>query len=423
LAVVVLATAVMVTLCGTPARSAATGAALPSTAVSGNDDLWHNQSVLLSFTASDTDGPGIAYTEYSLDAGSLWAQGNSATIGAPSDHANDGVHTVLYRSVDTAGNAEVAKSVTVKIDTSAPTSTIGGLPSGWVNHPVAWTLSATDDLSGIASSEYMLNGGAWTAGNPLTISAPGTTTVSCRSTDNAGNSEAAGSAAVRIDTSIPTASLYAASVRYWGMALLRFCISDAAPSCGAANLTIAVTLNGRTLKTIRLAGVPTGKTLSASFRCTLTPGRYRWSLSATDLAGNRAASASAALVVAPADQRVEKALRWALAQQGRHGWDYLCLRFVNDAYQNAGVMPRRWYWAMSAARALGAFSHKGVPPRGAYVFYWHPPYGHVGLSLGDGRIVHAFGSQGVIVSNYLRIHMTYIGWAAPKTTPQVSLGV
>jgi hypothetical protein len=36
----------------------------------------------------------------------------------------------------------------------------------------------------------------------------------------------------------------------------------------------------------------------------------------------------------------------------------------------------------------------------------------------------------VIVSNYLRIrtafgdiHMTYIGWAVPKTTPQVSLGI
>jgi cell wall-associated NlpC family hydrolase len=413
----------MLSLCATPARSAAAGVALPSTAVSGGDDLWHNQPVLLSFTASDPGGPGIAYTEYSLDGGSSWARGNSATIAAPSDHSNDGLHNVLYRSVDIAGNAEAANSATVKTDTSAPTSTISGLPSGWVNHPVVWTLSAADDLSGIASSEYSLNGGTWTDGNSLTISVPGTTTVSYRSTDNAGNTEAAGSAAARIDTSIPTASLDAATVRSGRMALLRFRINDAAPSCGAADLTIAVTLNGRTLKTIRLSGVPTGKTLSASFRCTMTPGRYRWSLSATDLAGNKADLGSAALVVAPADQRVEKAIRWALAQQGGHGWDSLCLRFVNDAYQNAGVMPRRWYWAIDAARALGASSHKGVPPRGAYVFYWHPPCGHVGLSLGDGRIVHAFGSQGVIVSNYLRIHMTYIGWALPKTTPQVSLGV
>jgi hypothetical protein len=28
----------------------------------------------------------------------------------------------------------------------------------------------------------------------------------------------------------------------------------------------------------------------------------------------------------------------------------------------------------------------------------------------------------VIVSDHLRIGMTYIGWAVPKTTPQVNLG-
>ena len=142
----------------------------------------------------------------------------------------------------------------------------------------------------------------------------------------------------------------------------------------------------------------------------------------TDLAGNTAKAVSAPLLVTPADQRVERAISWALAQRGAHSWDFKCLRFVNDAYQYAGVAPRRWYSAIEAARALRASSHKGVPPRGAYVFYWSAS-GHVGLSLGGGQIVHAFGSQGVVVSGYLRIGMTYIGWAIPKTTPQVSLGI
>ena len=227
---------------------------------------------MLIFTASDPGGPGIAYTEYSLDGGSTWVQGDSLTIIAPSDHSNDGSHTVLYRSVDTAGNAEVANSVTVKIDTAAPTTILDGLPSNWVNHPVTLSLSALDSLSGLAYSEYSLNGDAWTQGNSLTIATPGITTVSYGSTDNAGNIEAANSASVRIDTGIPTATLYAASVRQGRTAKLRFRIDDAPPSCGAANLTIAVTHNRKTLKRIPLSGAPMGKSLSSDFRCTLAPG-------------------------------------------------------------------------------------------------------------------------------------------------------
>ena len=412
----------MLSLCAGPVRAASSGVALPSTTVSGADDLWHDQPVRLTFTASDPGGPGIAYTEYSIDGGSTWAQGDSVTITSPSDHSDDGSHTVLYRSLDTAGDAEAANSVTVKIDTAAPTTVIGGLPSGWVNHPVSLSLSASDALSGVAFSQYGINGGAWTTGNSLTVATPGVTTVSYGSIDNAGNIEAANSASVRIDTSIPTATLDAASVRQGRTARLRFRIDDASPSCGAANLTIAFTHNRTTLRTIPLSGVPIDTWLSSDFRCTLVPGRYRLSLSATDLAGNWAKAVSAPLLVAPADQRVERAIGWALAQRGAHGWDFKCLRFVNDAYQHAGAAPRRWYSAIEVARALRASSHKGVPPRGAYVFYWSPS-GHVGLSLGGGRIVHAFGSQGVVVSDYLGIGMTYIGWAVPKTTPQVSLGI
>jgi cell wall-associated NlpC family hydrolase len=339
LAVVLLAIAVSMTLCASPARSAASDVPLPSTTVSGVDSLWHNQPVTLIFTASDPGGPGIAYTEYSLDAGATWTQGNPVIIAAPSDHSNDGTHTVLYRSVDSAGNTETAKIATVLIDTS-----------------------------------------------------------------------------------IPTAKLFASTVRAGRPARLRFRISDAAPSGAAANLTISITEKGRSRKTIRVSNAPTGKILSIGFHCAWTPGRYRWSLRATDLAGNTAKAVSAQLTVAPADRRVERAISWALAQRGAHSWDEGCLTFVNSAYQNAGVTPTRWYLAIQAARALGASSHKGVPPRGAYVFYW-TPNGHVGLSLGDGRIVHDYGSAGVIVSNYRGISNAYIGWAIPKTTPQVHLGI
>jgi hypothetical protein len=93
----------------------------PTTSVTGAEDLWHNKPVTLTFSAVDNPGgSGVAYTEYSLDRGETWTKDNSVTIPALAGHANDGIHTVLYRSIDDAGNTEKAKSCTVRIDTRPP---------------------------------------------------------------------------------------------------------------------------------------------------------------------------------------------------------------------------------------------------------------------------------------------------------------
>jgi hypothetical protein len=94
----------------------------PTTAVSGAGTAWHNKPVTLRFVATDNPGgTGVAYTEYSLDDGVTWTKGSSVTIPAPTDHTNDGIHSVLYRSADNAGNLEKARSCTVRIDTRRPT--------------------------------------------------------------------------------------------------------------------------------------------------------------------------------------------------------------------------------------------------------------------------------------------------------------
>jgi hypothetical protein len=106
----------------------------PTTTVHGNDASWHNRPVSLTFTASDHGGPGVAYTEYSLDNGLIWTKGTSLTIPAPADHANDGVHTILCRSADEAGNVETPKSCTVKIDTRKPTPLANWAATGRSGH-------------------------------------------------------------------------------------------------------------------------------------------------------------------------------------------------------------------------------------------------------------------------------------------------
>jgi lysozyme len=138
------------------------------------------------------------------------------------------------------------------------------------------------------------------------------------------------------------------------------------------------------------------------------------------------------------DERIDNAIAWALdwadgppyppggphADEMYIGW---CLAFVQDAYQyGAGAKIQRYEYAKQAADALGAENNKGIPPRGAFVFYnWYGTidgeyrnWGHVGLSLGNGQMVHAW-TIGPEVASYDTIGLEYIGWAWPPLTPPI----
>jgi len=95
----------------------------PVTTQAGADDAWHNRPVTVSFSATDSGSPvsGVYSTEYKVDRGA-WTTGTNLTVPAPSDHSGDGVHTVSYRSSDAVGNREITRSVSVKIDTTGPTT-------------------------------------------------------------------------------------------------------------------------------------------------------------------------------------------------------------------------------------------------------------------------------------------------------------
>jgi hypothetical protein len=90
----------------------AVDAEAPVTTATGIDGFWHPAAVDVSFSAVDA-GSGVAYVAYSLDDGP-WTQGTSCTVGG------DGAHTLSYRAVDAAGNAEGVHTATVRMDTSRP---------------------------------------------------------------------------------------------------------------------------------------------------------------------------------------------------------------------------------------------------------------------------------------------------------------
>ena len=100
-------------------------------------------------------------------------------------------------SVTTAGCPYVptgAAPLVVKVDTAAPTTTLrigGAAPVGTYGQPAVVSLAGADGGgSGVAGTEYRLDGGAWTAyAAPFTVTALGLHRVEYRSVDVAGNPE------------------------------------------------------------------------------------------------------------------------------------------------------------------------------------------------------------------------------------------
>jgi hypothetical protein len=121
----------------------------------------------------------------------------------------------------------------------------------------------------------------------------------------------------------------------------------------------------------------------------------------------------------PGDHR-DAALEWALSQRRLTKWSWRCERFVEEAYGTRG----KFDTAVEAASKLRL--NRGPvadAPPGALVYFRadraNRSYGHVGLSLGRGRMISALAKvtvTDVARSPYWR--SLYAGWAeAPVAWP------
>ena len=125
------------------------------------------------------------------------------------------------------------------------------------------------------------------------------------------------------------------------------------------------------------------------------------------------------------DKIVEKTIKWAKSQKGKWRKSYRCLEFVQLAYKNAGKNLGGPYGsAKNLANKLerkGKLKKQGIPPRGALVFYDWTKCGHVGISLGKGKVIHAYTSKGKVeikISQYKNIPgCRYIGWTEYTNLP------
>jgi len=110
------------------------------------------------------------------------------------------------------GQVSEATWITVLESDVTPPVTEASLPqlpdSGWYGADVTVTLTATDDASGVLSTEYQVNGGEWQVySEAFVLSSEQVNLVQYRSVDNAGNLEEAKSVQISIDKTAPSLSV------------------------------------------------------------------------------------------------------------------------------------------------------------------------------------------------------------------------
>jgi pectate lyase/pectin methylesterase-like acyl-CoA thioesterase/lysophospholipase L1-like esterase len=237
---------------------------------------WSKDDVTVKLDASDTES-GVAETFYSIN-GSDYVNGTSFSIGSEGDHI------VSFYSIDKAGNMEQAHNLHVLIDKTAPGTTSAVTPAqpdglnGWYINDLKLSLNASDKLSGVAKTEYSLDGGnTWkTYTEPITIKKDGKYDVSYRSLDNSGNMEEKQSISINLDATAPTIDMTGIANDIYNDSMdINPVIELKDNLAGIDNTKTTIVLDGNT--------VENGETIPLY---TLPLGQHEYSVTAYDLAGN-----------------------------------------------------------------------------------------------------------------------------------------
>ena len=236
--------------------------------------------------------------------------------------------TDLYAfGVDIAGNMEAPISLgELKVDGMRPTTTalLSGTPGnmGWYRSTVTVTVTATDDLSGVASTRYGLDSPQMqTYSGPFTIATDGVHNLMFSSVDLAGNTEYVARVQVKVDQLAPVTTITASrgalppgvdalsvtgtatvksttggvlgsfSVQCWNTpgAVIAFSATDGSSGSGVASVTFAAS----GAQTIPPTTVPEASTMTL----VSTAGQTTVTVAATDVAGNREATHSESVIV------------------------------------------------------------------------------------------------------------------------------
>jgi len=217
---------------------------------SGGTNNWYTSSVTVTLSATD-DSSGVAAIHFRTDGGAWQSYAGPFAVAA------DGTHAVDYYSTDNTGNTETLHSVTVKLDTVAPVSSaqLAGTQAadGSYVSSVDVTLTSTDTTSGVQSSQYRVDAGAWRSyASAFPLSGNGTHTLEFSAMDVAGNVEGAKSSVVRISGSTfgpPVTVLHmtgTAGLNGWYVSLVNVTLTATSPSGSGIFTMVSVDGSGWT---------------------------------------------------------------------------------------------------------------------------------------------------------------------------------
>jgi len=139
-------------------------------------------ATLLSFSVLDRGDTGIRATRVRIDADPWFGYTIPCTL------SGDGEHSVQWYSEDYAGNVEATHSMFIRVDDTPPQTTIS--PTGSNAIPdTAFLLTATDSGSGVARTEYRVDGGEWLQYEGEFFLSAGNHVIGYRSADRLNNTE------------------------------------------------------------------------------------------------------------------------------------------------------------------------------------------------------------------------------------------
>jgi hypothetical protein len=166
---------------------------------SPNGAGWHNANVTVGLVATDS-GSGVREISYTVTRAQTISGSTTSGASVSIPVTDEGTSIISFYARDNAGNAEAPKTLTVRLDKTAPTLTFNppapaANAAGWHNTNVAIAFASADTLSGVATSA---------PASPLMLSTEGlAVTATATITDVAGNSATFTSPPVRIDKSAP----------------------------------------------------------------------------------------------------------------------------------------------------------------------------------------------------------------------------
>ena len=221
------------------------------TPAAANAAGWNNANVTVAITGTDNvGGSGVRDIKYTINAGTTITAAGSTTNVVRS---TDGIATIAYWATDNSGNVSQAGSMTVRVDKTAPVTTITATP-GPTSTSVA--ISGTDATSGLAGTFYSVDGTPAAAySGPITLD-NGVHTVNAYSTDIAGNTEAVKTLSLPLG-SLSTVSVNPVSVNGGTSATGTVTLGSPAPAGG-----VVVTLTSSSAAAV----VPASVTVAAGAR-------------------------------------------------------------------------------------------------------------------------------------------------------------